>query len=98
MIRQWLHNQLQSGERFAQDVLAAATVARIGQRSLRLALREIGGTTRKGSTGMWVWALPDQSMTDSCANSNKVLPSDSQKNTRQVGQVDQVGSLGRVEL
>jgi hypothetical protein len=58
MIRQWLRQQLSQGERFAQDVLAAATVARIGKRSLRLALREIGGTTHKGSTGLWVWSLP----------------------------------------
>lgn len=58
MIREWLRQQLSQGERFAQDVLAAATVARIGKRSLRLALREIGGTTQKGSTGLWIWSLP----------------------------------------
>jgi hypothetical protein len=58
MIREWLRQQLHDGERFAQDILAAATVARIGKRSLRLALRDIGGTTHKGSTGLWIWSLP----------------------------------------
>jgi putative DNA primase/helicase len=67
MIHEWLREQLETGERFAQDILAAAAIARIGEKTLRKALREIGGMTRKGSTGVWVWTLTDQSTTDSCA-------------------------------
>jgi putative DNA primase/helicase len=80
MIHEWLREQLESGERFAQEILAAAALARIGQRTLRIALREIGGQTRKGPTGLWVWSLDD-----------------SEKSARKVGQVDQVGSVGRLE-
>jgi putative DNA primase/helicase len=94
MIHEWLRQQLESGERFAQEILAAAALARIGQRSLRLALREIGGQTRKGSTGLWVWSLENQSSVDFCANSELAL---NEKSARQVGQVDQVGRVGRLE-
>jgi putative DNA primase/helicase len=94
MIHQWLREQLETGERFAQDILAAAALARIGQRTLRLALREIGGQTRKGSTGLWVWSLENQSSTDFCANPELMATEES---ARKVGQVDQVGSVGRLE-
>jgi hypothetical protein len=60
MIRLWLHLQLCNGERFAQDVYAAAAPENIGIKTLREVLRELGGTSRKGSTGLWVWSLPSE--------------------------------------
>lgn len=72
-VNEWLRGQLLAGERFTQDVLAEATLAKIGQRSLRRALREVGAITRKASTGMWVWALSDQTSIDSNSNARNQL-------------------------
>lgn len=58
---QWLHNELRNGERFAMEIQAAAAAAGIGKWSLRKALRQMGGTSRKGGTGLWVWSLAGQS-------------------------------------
>jgi hypothetical protein len=90
MIHEWLRHQLETGERFAQEVLAAAAIAKIGEKTLRKALREIGGMTRKGSKGMWVWTLSDQSRLDSCA---KAISCENEKIVCQVDRLDQVDRL-----
>jgi putative DNA primase/helicase len=64
----WLRNQLLAGQRLAQEILAAARLEKIAEKSLRRALREIGGTTQKGPSGHYVWLIPDQSGEDSCDN------------------------------
>jgi putative DNA primase/helicase len=70
---EWLRNQLLSGAKSAQDILAQANAHCIAEKSIRRALREIGGMTRKGENGHWVWTIPGaMSRTDSCANDNQL--------------------------
>ncbi len=94
MIHEWLRNQLQTGDRFAQDILAAAAVAKIGEKTLRKALREIGGMTRKGSTGVWVWSLTDQSGSDSC---HQAISCATEKSVCQVDRLDRLDQVDRLE-
>jgi hypothetical protein len=88
-VNEWLRGQLLGGERFIQDVLAEAALARIGQRSLRRALRELGTTTRKASTGLWVWALSDTSLSDSNSNSEIQCQQSSSVHRPKLVRVDQ---------
>ncbi len=62
----WLRNQLLAGERLAREIVAAARLEKIAEKSLRRALREIGGTTQKGPSGHYVWLIPDQSRENFC--------------------------------
>ncbi len=55
----WLKDQLEAGGRLAQDIISAAKLERIAERSLRRALSELGGLSRKGPTGSYVWVLPN---------------------------------------
>jgi hypothetical protein len=57
----WLGVQLTAGARLAREILSAAHLEQIAEHSLRKALRQIGGRTRKGPTGHYVWSLPDAS-------------------------------------
>jgi putative DNA primase/helicase len=58
---EWLREQLTAGARLAREILSAAHVEQIAEHSLRKALRQIGGRTRKGPTGHYIWSLPDAS-------------------------------------
>jgi len=76
---EWLRSQLVAGAQLAQELFAAAREQQIGEKLLRRALHELGGVTRKGPTGRYVWKLPgDPSSGDSSANPTKLLQFDSE--------------------
>jgi putative DNA primase/helicase len=59
---EWLREQLTAGARLAREILSAAHMQQIAEKPLRKALRQIGGSTRKGPTGHYIWSLPDPSL------------------------------------
>lgn len=54
----WLRRQLASGQRPSSELLAAARLEHIAERTLRRAFHELGGAMWKEPAGHWVWMLP----------------------------------------
>jgi len=55
---EWLERQLASGQCPSKELLNSARLENIAEKTLRRALQELGGATRKAPEGHWVWALP----------------------------------------